>query len=127
MSKAIRISADVDFENLLKRLSNDIVTAPAFLRIHKKLGEFFQSHQQEINYASFFWTMVAEAVRDTGLSRLARIYDQEASALSLSSLLKTIESNKHLFDDGAVKRRVNSKLAKTIITGSHFPDESVLK
>ena len=126
MSKAIRISADTDFENLLKRLSNDIVTAPAFFRIHKQLGEFFQSHQREVNHAAFFWTMVAEAVRDTGLSRLARIYDQEASALSLSSLLKTIELNRHLFEDNAVKNRVNPDFVKNIISGSHFPDKNVL-
>jgi AbiU2 len=126
MAKPIRISGETDFGTLLKRLSDDIVFAPAFLRIDKQFGELFEKYRDEINQAEFFWAMVATAVRETGLSRLARVYDQEGKALSLRTLLLTIEANKHLFDDNAVKKRVNPSFAQSIVAGSHFPDSKQL-
>ena len=62
-----------------------------------------------------------------GLSRLARIYDQEEKALSLRTLLVTIEANKHLFDDKAVKKRVNPSFAQSIVPGGHLPDSKTLR
>jgi hypothetical protein len=131
----ISISAEVDFGALLKRLSEDIVKAPAFLRIYRQLNERFEKYSDEVSQAEFFWSMVATAVREAGLSRLGRIYDQyqrEAprdSALSLRTLLATIEANRPLFDDNAVKERVNPvnpTFAQSIVPGSHFPNPNTL-
>ncbi|MEK7676125.1 MAG: hypothetical protein AAB676_09870, partial [Verrucomicrobiota bacterium] len=127
MAKPIRISGESDFEKLLKRLSDDIVFAPAFLRIDKQLGELFERYRDEVNQTEFFWAMVATAVCETGLLRLARIYDQEEKALSLRALLVTIEANKHLFDGSAVKKRVNPSFAQSIVPGSHLPDPKSLR
>jgi len=130
MAKPIQISGEIDFEKLLKRLSDDIVFAPAFLRIEKQLGENFGKYSDEINQAGFFWSMVFTAVGETGMSRLARIYDQEKNALSLRTLLATIEANKYLFDDNAVKKRVNPSnpsFAQSIVPGSHLPDSKTLR
>jgi hypothetical protein len=55
MAKPIRISGDIDFNKLLKRLSDDIVKAPAFLRMHKQLREHFAKHEDEVNQSPFFW------------------------------------------------------------------------
>lgn len=126
MTNPIQISGEIDFEKLLKRLSDDIVTAPAFLRIGKRLGECFQEYRDEVSQAEFFWAMVSAAVLETGWSRLARIYDQERRALSLRTLLVTIEANKHLFDDNSVVKRVNPSFAQSIVPGSHMPDSKIL-
>ena len=106
-NEPIPISGEVDFGKLLKQLSDDIVTAPELLRIDDQLGEYFENYRDEVSQAVFFWDRVAIAVRETGQSRLARIYDQQKNALSLRTLLVTIKVNKHLFDDEAVKKRVN--------------------
>jgi hypothetical protein len=127
----IAISGEAEFGALLGRLSDDIIEAPAFLRIDKQLTERFEKYSDEVSQAEFFWSMVATAVREAGLSRLGRIYDQyqreppRDSALSLRTLLATIEANKPLFDDAAVKQRVNpanASFAQSIVPGSHFPN-----
>lgn len=130
MPKSIPISGENDFERLLKRLSDDIVKAPAFLRISKQLSEHFEKYQDEVCQAEFFWAMVADAVLETGFSRLARVYDKQKNALGLPTLLATIKVNRHLFGDKAVGKRVsrtNIQFAQSIVAGSHFPDELVLK
>ena len=123
MAKPIPISGDVDLEKLLKRLSDDIVEAPAFLRLHKLLGVRFKEYEREVNQSAFFWTFTAKAMVEAGLLRIARIYDQEQSALSLRRLLLTIRANPHLFDDEAVKRRVNPAYADGMRPGSHAPNQ----
>lgn len=123
MAKPIRIPAgEIDFEKLLKRLSDDIAFAPAFLRIDKQLGEYFEKDRDEVNQAWFFWSMVSKAVPEAGLLRLARIYDQQKNALSLGTLIATIKANTHLFHDSAVAKRVNPLFAKSIVPGGHVPD-----
>ena len=72
-AKPIQISGEIDFEKLLKRLSDDIFFAPAFLRIGKQLGENFEKYRDEVNQAGFFWSMVVTAVGETGRSGLARL------------------------------------------------------
>jgi hypothetical protein len=130
MAKPIQISGEIDFEKLLKQLSDDIITAPVFLRMDNQLSEHFEKYSDEVNQAAFFWSMVAIAVRETGRSRLARIYDKQKSALSLRKLLVTIEANKHLFDDSAVEKRVqpvDPSFAQNIVPGSHFPNSKTLE
>src|SRR5262245_16038281 len=105
MASPIRISGDVDLEKLLSRLSDDIVKAPAFLRLYAVLGPKFGEYQMEVNRIPFFWSLTSEAFKDACLLRIARIYDQEKSALSLRTLLLTIRENPHLFQDEAVKKR----------------------
>ena len=129
MAKPIRISGDIDFNKLLRRLSDDIVKAPAFLRMHKELREHFAKHEDEINQSPFFWAMVDESIWITGWSTLARIYDQEQNALSLRSLLLTIEANKYLFYDDAVIKRIapsNPTFVENIVPGSHLPESTIL-
>jgi len=130
MAKPIQISGENDFEKLLKRLSDDIIKAPAFLRIDKRLGECFEEYGDEVCQSEFFWAMVSVAVHETGLSRLARVYDKQKDALGLPALLVTIKTNRHLFADEAVKKRVgrvNAPFAQSIVPGSHFPDLQVLE
>jgi hypothetical protein len=129
-NEAIPISGEVDFAKLLERLSDDIVTAPELLRIDDQLSDYFEKYSDEVGQATFFWDRVTIAVRETGRSRLARIYDQEKTALSLRTLLATIEAHKHLFEHEAVKKRVNPvnpSFAQMIVPGSHFPDPKTLK
>jgi len=114
----IPISGEVDFGKLLTQLADDIVTAPEFLRMDDQLGECFEKYRDEVSQAAFFWDRVAIAVRETGRSRLARIYDQQKNALSLRTLLATIKANPPLFDDKAVQKRVNPvnpEYAQTIL------------
>jgi hypothetical protein len=128
-NEAIPISGEVDFAKLLERLSDDIVTAPELLRIDDQLSDYSEKYSDEVGQAAFFWDRVAIAVRETGRSRLARIYDQREKALSLRTLLATIEAHEHLFDHEAVKKRVNPvnpSFARRIIPGSHFPDPRTL-
>jgi hypothetical protein len=121
------ISNDVHFEKLLQRLSDDILSAPAFLRMDKQLPKFFDKYRDEVVQAEFFWGMVADAIRETALFRLSRVYDHEPNALSLRKLLLTIEANKHLFEDDAVRKRVNTAYANSITPGSHLPSAETLQ
>jgi hypothetical protein len=127
MSNPINISNDIHFEKLLKRLSDDILSAPAFLRMDKQLSEFFEKYRDEVVQAEFFWGMVAPAVRETALLRLSRVYDQRPDTLSLRTLLATIEANKHLFEDDMVRKRVNTAFANSITPGSHLPNAKTIQ
>jgi hypothetical protein len=127
MANPIRISGDVDLEKLLTGLSHDVVRAPAFLRLYKALEAKFREHQKEVNLSPFFWSLTRDAIKEAGLVRLARIYDQQKSALSLRTLLLTVRDNPKLFKDDAVKKRVNSDYAKEMRLGSHAPDPEDIK
>ena len=119
---SIPVSNDAEFERLLKRLSEDIVEAPAFLRLDRLLYSKFKEYEREVNNSAFYWTFSVKAIREAGLVRIARIYDQEQSALSLRRLLLTIQANPHFFDDDTVKRRVNPEYAATMTPSSHLPN-----
>ena len=119
---SIPVSCDAEFESLLKRLSEDIVEAPAFLRLDKLLRSKFSEYEREVNNGAFFWTFSVKAIREAGLLRIARIYDQEQRALSLRRLLLTIQANPHFFDDETVKRRVNPDYAAAMMPRSHLPN-----
>jgi hypothetical protein len=122
MTNPINISGDVDLERLLTRLSDDIVKAPAFLRLYKDLGTLFGEYEKEANHSHFFWSLTSDAVREVGLIRIARVFDQQEKALSLRTLLLTIQANHHLFEDEAVRKRVHPDYAKEMRPGTHSPD-----
>jgi len=71
--------------------------------------------------------MVANAIRETALLRLSRVYDQEPNALSLRKLLLTIEANKHLFEETPCGRGWNTAYANSITPGSHLPSDETLQ
>jgi hypothetical protein len=123
----MNISNDVHFNTLLDRLSDDVLSAPAFLRMDKQIPPLCEEYSNEAAQAEYFWGMVAIAIRETALLRLSRVYDQEPKALSLPKLLITIETNKHLFEDNAVRKRVNTAFANSIAPCSHLPKADVLK
>jgi len=93
----------------------------------KQLPELCEKYASEAAQVEFFWGMVANAVRETALLMLSRVYDQVPNVLSLRELLFTIESNKHLFEDDAVRKRVNTAFANSITPGSHSPDTKTLR
>ena len=127
MANPIRIAGDVELEKLLTRLSQDVVRAPAFLRLYEDLDTKFREHEEEVNVSPFFWVLTRDAIKEAGLLRLGRIYDQQKSALSLRTLLLTIRDNPKLFKDEAVKKRVNPDYAKKMRPGSHSPDLEDIK
>ena len=119
MPSPLAITEDAELNRLFECIADDIINAGAYLRLHSKLAEHFESHAQEVNQTPAFWAFTANAVRDAGLLCLARIFDQREGALSLHTLLLTIGEHPEFFAEEAVRARVNSGGAESMCVQNH--------
>ena len=119
---AIPISNDAELKKLFDRLVTDIIEAGGYARLHHHFRQAFPAYKKETDQTPAFWNFTEKAVREASLIRLARIYDQDARALSLWTLLHTIGRHPGFFDDDPVLRRVSAAYAEEFTPGSHAID-----
>ena len=96
----INIKSSDELNSLLDALANEIIDANVFFRLFHDLAETRQSHNysKEFNQSQTFWYLTIEALRESILSHLCRVYDQEDTGLNLVNLLDTIKANLYLFE-----------------------------
>jgi hypothetical protein len=127
MSHSIFIGSDEDLKKLFDRLVTDIIDAGDFLRLHKYFESAFTEYRNEIDETPAFWSLTEQAIRETSLNRLSRVYDQHPQSLSLLTLLHTIGKHPEFFEDAAVLKRVSAAYAEEFKPGSHKIDTAQLE
>lgn len=127
MSK-IRIKSDVQLDSLLSSIAEEAVTASIHWRLCKDLRASVPAFLPEFNESRAFWSLTLNAHRDVVLFRLGRLYDQHEGGLSLKSLLETIQSNRHLFDEPNFRERMkDNAFVESLAQTARKPDEQILE
>jgi hypothetical protein len=112
---AIQVRDSAEFQRLLVALSQELVEANIFFRMHMDLIAASTEYADEMNQSVTFWDRTITAHLDAAILRLCRIYDQEKRNLSLSGLLDTIRANPHLFSAQQFERRIEGNPAAQLL------------
>ena len=123
----IKIKSHLDFERLLKALSDDVIDAHIHFRMHADLVESTNKDPIVFQQSSFFWGLTIQAHLNSCLYALFRAYDQEKTSLHLRSWLITIQANMQLFEDAAFRERLkDNPYVASLAEGAQKPDFAVL-
>jgi hypothetical protein len=89
-----RINTQEEFKLLLNTLSHDLGRVNDYLTLFKNLLEAQKGkYWRGMSQSQAFWSTVLGALQDGTLHGLARAYDQNDDALTIRTLLETIESD----------------------------------
>jgi hypothetical protein len=123
----IPLESEAAFNKLLTSLTEDTVTASIHWRLYKDLWASVPEFVTELNQSPAFWSRTFNAHREVALFRLGRLYDQQAGALSLPSLVDTIAANQHLFDDEPFRERLkDNPFVESLAQGAQRLDAATL-
>lgn len=123
----INIKTGEELNSLLDALANEIVDANIYHRLFLGLSESIQTYHREINNSKTFWFLTMNALRETILTHLCRVYDQESSSLNLVNLLDTIKMNLHLFEESSFRARLkNNAFVDSLAKMDRIPSSTQL-
>lgn len=126
-SKTISVADDSEFNALIQALARDVVDAHIFWDQHSALLAQLEKWPEVQTEGWPFWYYTLQAHRRTALASLARVFDQEQSALHLRSWLTSIREHLHLFGkDAVMKRRPGDPFAQWMRADAAVPDPVVL-
>src|SRR5258708_21556406 len=124
----IPVECEAVFSTLLTSIIEDTVTASVHWRLHKDLQAAVPEFAKELNQSPAFWSLTLNAHREVALFRLSRLYDKQAGALSLPSLLDIINANLQHFDEGSFRERLkDNPFVASLAQGARRPDAATLK
>lgn len=106
----LNIESSEEFDKLLNSLADELVHANIFFRLHLDLKSATTEYNREFNQSVTFWSLTFQALLDTALFRLCRIYDTYQTSNSLPNLLDTIKGNLHIFDEANFRERLKDNI-----------------
>ncbi len=89
---ASKIANKEDFKRLLDAVISDLGRVNDNLTLFRSLARAQTTYWRGMSYSQAFWSTTMGALQDAALYGLARAYDQDDDALSLRTLLETIET-----------------------------------
>lgn len=104
-TKDLKVTEE-EFEAVGRALARDVVDAHIHWDQHNALQAQLEKWPDVQKEAWSFWYYTLMAHRNTALAALARVFDQEKSALHLRSWLELIGTHLHLFGKAAVLERL---------------------
>ena len=102
----IEIISAEQFDTLLNALSKEIIDAEVYFNLYEKLLVAIPEYKEVYNESNTFWSLTVQALMNTTLSCLCRVYDQHEKSLSLINLLDTIKARIEIFDTENFKQRL---------------------
>jgi len=124
----IPVESEAAFSTLLTSITEDTVTASIHWRLCKDLWAAVPEFVRELNQSPAFWSLTFNAHREVAMFRLGRLYDQQAGALSLPSLVDTIAANVQRFDEGPFRERLkDNPFVESLAQDARRPDEATLR
>jgi hypothetical protein len=103
---AVRVVSEEEFERLLDHMTHHAHRAADHWQLLKGMEGATNKYAVEMHESRAFWSFTLYAHYDDVLFRLARLYDQEKSSLSLKRFLLTIKSNVEYFSQKAIAHRL---------------------
>lgn len=127
MSSKIKLESDSDFGSLVQGLARDVVDAHIHWGQYKTLHSHLEKYPNVQSEAHSFWFYTSIAHHQAALTSLARALDRHKDALHMSSWLRIIKENLHLFGkDAALRRRPDDPFANWIPEDADRPDQDQL-
>jgi hypothetical protein len=102
----IEIQTGDELNTLLDALAREITKANDYYRLFRNLISAIPAYEREILQSNTFWTFVIEALRETYMGCLCRIYDQQNKSLNLVNLLDTMKANHGFFSEAHFRQRL---------------------
>lgn len=128
LSQMIDIKNSLEFERLLKALSDDVIDAHIHYRLYQDIVESISEHPLVVQQSNTFWTFTLQAHLNSSVYALLRAYDQNSSSLHLRSWLCTIRDNLHLFDETGFRERLkDNPYVASLAQDSKKPDATTLE
>ena len=125
--KALRDVKETEFAALLRGLAADVVDAHIHWGQMILLEEQIRARPHVSAQAHTFWHYTRLAHRQTALSCLARVFDQEHNSLHMHSFLEVIRDHLHLFSkEGITRRRPDDPFVKMMSPEDAKPDPEQL-
>lgn len=72
-----------EFDRVTDALASDLTAAAVHYQLYKDLRQAVGKYEREFNAAGTFWWLTLQAHLHQAVSSLARVYDQDQSAVSL--------------------------------------------
>ena len=123
----IKIKSAEQFNSLLNALSDDIVDAEVFFKLHSDLLNSIPDYKRVFSEANTFWSLTVRALLDATLLRLCRIYEKHPKSLNVRNLLDTISSQLDIFDVENFKVRLqDNPFVESLAQTARKPDADAL-
>jgi hypothetical protein len=113
---------------LFDALANEIIYANSYHRLLCELLESRQNNFKAYNESNTFWHLAFQALNDSRMVRLCRIYDTESKSLNIVNLLDTIKANIHLFSEENFRNRLQKNaFVDSLAKDAHVPQINQLE
>ena len=123
----IRIENASQFSTLINALSDEIVSAACYFQLFENLLNSIPDYEIVFNQSNTFWAFAIQALLDTTLSHLCRVYDTYQNSLNLRNLLDTIQANLGIFETERFKERLKENpFVQSLSQSARGPDPDTL-
>ena len=88
-------------------LRTDITEGHDLYHLYRNICALLPDYQREIAQSRAFWSLVLQALQDSAILRLCRVYDQESKSLSLYTFLLTVRDSPEVFQEAEFRKRLD--------------------
>lgn len=108
----MRIETSEQLERVLNAVTNDLVHANCYYKLYLDINDSVTEYNREVNQSRAFWGLTCEALLESTVIRLCRVYERNSDkkATSLQNLLAAIKLNLQIFDFEPFCDRVRSNV-----------------
>jgi hypothetical protein len=121
-----------EFLRLMVQLRKDITEGHDLYHLYRNLCALLTDYQREIAQSRAFWSLVLQALQDSAILRLCRVYDQDNKSLSLHTFLHTFRDSPEVFHEAEFRKRLatNPSVERLVAYAQRLPapqlDQDVL-
>lgn len=103
--------SEEDFRKLSVALAEEAQSARIDYKMYQDLVNAASEYEIVIQQSRAFWTMTVQALLNSAILRLCRIYDQQKSSMNLARWLKIIKHNQNWFKEPLDLARLEHDIA----------------
>ena len=125
---AFRLRDADEFNRLISALASDVIFAHIHLTLIYDIWQASGKYEREFAESPTFWALTTQAHLEAGLGKLARAYDSHDKTLNLSTWLRTIQDNLHVFSTENFRQRLrNNPFVESLAKLDRIPDPTTLQ
>jgi len=124
----IKITSSAELEKLLDALSTDLIRSIHYRELLLSIQSEIANFPEVFAQSNTFWWQTRNALSDSALNCLCRVYDTQHLALSLPNLLQLISENIGYFSVDDFKTRLSGNpFVDSLAEHPRIPDASQLR
>lgn len=106
LKDSIMTEATQKFEKLLAEVTNDLADAKYQSELYRNLHNLVPEYSREMNQSVAFWQITLDALQESSILALSRVYDQDNRGIHLETLIKFIQDNLSIFETSKFRERL---------------------